>query len=63
MVSSFFDKPSEAAEYMEIGCKAVLVNTAATTADDPTRMAKAFVLAVEAGRKADLAEAGTEPHL
>jgi thiazole synthase len=42
--------PSHAADAMEIGADAVLVNTAIATADDPVRMAEAFKLAVEAGR-------------
>ena len=42
--------PSHAAEAMEIGADAVLVNTAIATADDPAGMAEAFKLAVEAGR-------------
>ncbi len=42
--------PSHAAEAMEIGADAVLVNTAIATADNPAQMAKAFKLAVEAGR-------------
>ena len=42
--------PSHAADAMEIGADAVLVNTAIATADDPVRMAEAFRLAVEAGR-------------
>ncbi len=44
--------PSHAAEAMEMGADAVLVNTAIATADDPARMAAAFRLAVEAGRMA-----------
>jgi len=44
--------PSHAAEAMEIGADAVLVNTAIATAADPVEMALAFKLAVEAGRKA-----------
>ena len=44
--------PSHAAEAMEIGADAVLVNTAIAIADDPNRMATAFKLAVEAGRMA-----------
>jgi thiazole synthase len=47
--------PSHAAEAMEIGADAVLVNTAIATADDPCEMALAFKLAVEAGRRAYLA--------
>lgn len=44
--------PSHAAEAMEIGADAVLVNTAIAIAPEPCRMAKAFALAVQAGRMA-----------
>ncbi len=44
--------PSHAAEAMEMGADAVLVNTAIATADDPPGMAEAFKLAVQAGRMA-----------
>jgi thiazole synthase len=44
--------PSHAAEAMEIGADAVLVNTAIAIATDPNRMAVAFKMAVEAGRAA-----------
>lgn len=44
--------PSHAAAAMELGADAVLVNTAIAIADDPVRMAKAFNMAVEAGRAA-----------
>ena len=37
---------------MEMGADAVLVNTAIAIASDPNRMARAFRLAVEAGREA-----------
>lgn len=47
--------PSHAAEVMEMGLDAVLVNTAIAEAEDPPAMAEAFRLAVEAGRKAHLA--------
>lgn len=47
--------PSEAAEVMEFGAHAVLVNTAIAEARDPVRMAAAFRLGVEAGRAAFLA--------
>ena len=50
--------PSHAAEAMEIGADAVLVNTAIATAEEPVEMAEAFKLGVEAGRKAYLAGAG-----
>jgi len=42
--------PSHAAEAMELGADAVLVNTALATAGDPVRMSMAFRLAVQAGR-------------
>lgn len=41
--------PSHAAEALELGADAVLVNTAIAVARDPVRMAQAFRLAVEAG--------------
>ncbi len=44
--------PSEAAAALEMGCDAVLVNSAVAVADDPAGMARAFALAVEAGRRA-----------
>ena len=44
--------PSEAAAAMELGCDAVLVNSALAAADDPVTMAKAFAMAVRAGRAA-----------
>ena len=47
--------PSEAAQVMELGADAVLVNTALAEARDPVRMASAFKLAVEAGRHGYLA--------
>ncbi len=50
--------PSHAAEAMEMGADAVLVNTAIATADHPIEMARAFKLAVEAGRAARLAGPG-----
>jgi thiazole synthase len=50
--------PSDAAEAMEIGADAVLVNTAIAVANDPVRMARAFALATEAGRLGHLAGRG-----
>jgi thiazole synthase len=48
--------PSHAAAAMELGYDAVLLNTAVAEAGDPARMARAFALAVEAGRLAYLAQ-------
>ncbi len=47
--------PSDAAQAMEMGADAVLVNTAIARAKDPELMGEAFKLGVEAGRKAHLA--------
>ena len=44
--------PSDAAQALEIGADAVLVNTAIAVARDPAAMARAFALGVEAGRLA-----------
>ena len=44
--------PSHAAEAMEMGADAVLINTAVAIAGDPVAMAKAFQMAVESGRMA-----------
>ena len=44
--------PSHAAAAMELGYDAVLLNTAVAEAGDPVAMAKAFALAIEAGRTA-----------
>lgn len=46
---------SDAAVAMEMGCEAVLMNTAIAGADDPLMMAEAMGLGVTAGRKAYLA--------
>jgi thiazole synthase len=52
VVDAGLGAPSHAAEAMELGADAVLVNTAIAVAQDPERMAKAFRKAVEAGREA-----------
>jgi thiazole synthase len=52
VVDAGLGAPSHAAEAMEIGADAVLVNTAIAVASDPNRMAIAFKMAVEAGRTA-----------
>jgi thiazole synthase len=55
VVDAGIGAPSHAAEAMELGASAVLVNTAIGTAADPAAMAHAFRLAVEAGRAGRLA--------
>src|SRR5213593_4685676 len=52
VVDAGLGAPSHAAEAMEMGADAVLVNTAIAVAGDPNRMAVAFRMAVEAGRTA-----------
>jgi thiazole synthase len=55
VVDAGLGAPSHAGEAMELGADAVLVNTAIARAEDPLAMARAFKLAVEAGRIARLA--------
>jgi thiazole synthase len=50
IVDAGIGKPSHAAQVMELGYDAVLLNSAVALADNPPLMAKAFRLAVEAGR-------------
>ena len=52
IVDAGLGAPSHAAEAMEIGADAVLINTAIAVAEDPIAMARAFNMAVEAGRAA-----------
>ncbi|MDR0882933.1 MAG: thiazole synthase [Candidatus Adiutrix sp.] len=58
IVDAGLGKPSQACEALEMGADAVMVNTAVATADDPPAMARAFALAVRAGRAAYLAGPG-----
>ncbi len=59
VVDAGLGAPSHAAEAMELGADAVLVNTAIAVANDPLLMARAFKSAVEAGR--DAFESGLAP--
>ena len=52
VVDAGLGAPSHAAEAMELGAEAVLVNTAIAVSSDPNRMAVAFKMAVDAGRAA-----------
>lgn len=52
IVDAGIGAPSHAAEAMELGFDAVLLNTAVAKAGDPVRMAAAFAAAIEAGRTA-----------
>lgn len=65
VVDAGIGSPSHAAEAMEMGADAVLVNTAIAVSNNPMQMAIAFRLAVEAGRmafEAKLAPKGTVAH-
>lgn len=55
VVDAGIGAPSHAAEAMEMGADAVLVNTAVAVAGNPVTMANAFRKAVEAGREAFIA--------
>ena len=55
IVDAGLGRPSDACDCMEMGCAAVLVNTAIAIAEDPIGMAGAFSEAVKAGRRAYLA--------
>lgn len=59
VVDAGIGAPSHAAEAMEMGADAVLVNTAIAVAGNPIEMAKAFKMAVEAGHMAYEAQLGT----
>src|SRR4051812_2811239 len=59
VVDAGIGAPSQAAEAMEMGAAAVLVNTAIGTAGDPAAMGDAFRMAVIAGRQAFLAGLAT----
>jgi len=50
IVDAGLGRPSDACDCMELGCEAVLVNTAIAIAQDPVGMAMAFSEAVKAGR-------------
>ena len=52
VVDAGLRSPSEAACAMEMGCNAVLVNSAIAAAENPTAMGAAFKIGVEAGRAA-----------
>ncbi len=55
IVDAGLRSPADAAAAMEMGCDAVLVNSAIAAAGDPVRMARAFAQGVRAGRLARLA--------
>lgn len=60
VVDAGIGAPSHAAEAMEMGADAVLVNTAIAVSGDPVSMGRAFKMAVEAGRMAFEAQLAKE---
>ena len=58
IVDAGIGKPSQACEAMELGVSAIMANTAVATAGNIKQMAKAFKLAIEAGRLAYLSGPG-----
>jgi thiazole synthase len=58
IVDAGLGKPSDACQCMEIGCAAVMINTAISSSADQVLMAEAFKNAVIAGRKGFLAQFG-----
>jgi len=55
IIDAGLGSPSQAAAALEMGFDGVLLNTAVAKADDPVLMARAFSLAIEAGRSGYLA--------
>jgi len=63
VIDAGIGSPSHAAEAMEMGADAVLINTAIAVSQNPIQMAVAFKMAVEAGRMAFMAKlAGPVAH-
>lgn len=60
IVDAGIGMPSHAAEAMEMGAAAVLANTAVSAAQDPAMAAKAFSMAVQAGRMGYLSKMAGE---
>jgi thiazole synthase len=63
VVDAGIGRPSQAAEAMEMGAAAVLANTAVATAGNPALLAKAFAMAVEAGRMAFLSKISSSKNI
>ncbi|MDR3111967.1 MAG: thiazole synthase [Elusimicrobiota bacterium] len=58
IVDAGIGKPSHACKALEMGCAAVMINTAISSSKNPILMAQAFKNAVAAGRKSFLAGFG-----
>ena len=59
IVDAGIGTPAQACDAMQMGCAAVMANTAIATAGDVKTMARAFALAIEAGRLAYLSGLGS----
>ncbi|MBD3347421.1 MAG: thiazole synthase [Chitinivibrionales bacterium] len=62
IVDAGIGRPSHAAQAMELGVDAILLNTAIASSKDPVAMAQAFKMAIRAGRYAYLAGPGAQSH-
>jgi len=60
VVDAGIGRPSQAADAMEMGADAVLVNTAISASENPALMGEAFSMAVKAGRMAYMAKLAEE---
>lgn len=58
IVDAGIGRPSQACEAMEMGCAAIMANTAIATSGNIPLMAEAFKKAIEAGRSAYIAKCG-----
>ncbi|MDD5795107.1 MAG: thiazole synthase [Clostridiales bacterium] len=58
IVDAGIGRPSQACEVMEMGASAVMANTAIATSGNIPQMAKAFSLAIQAGRAAYMSKLG-----
>lgn len=63
IVDAGIGAPSQAAEAMEMGADAILANTAVATSGNPAQLARAFKLAIDAGRMAYLSKMTTPQNL
>lgn len=63
VIDAGLGSPKDAAESMELGADAVLVNTSIAVANNPVKMAEAYKLAVKSGRMAYLAGIPSEKNV
>ena len=63
IVDAGLGRPSDACRCMELGCAAVLINTAIAISPDPVNFAEAFNRAVSSGRQAFLSGIPTQSNV